>query len=452
MKKQIILSAITVGLLSSVSVQAADNIGEMFSKGKTSGEIRAFYINRDDNTKADKQIATAIGGHLKFQTAELNGLSFGVAGYTTNRILGNLEANDDGATRNTTLLGNDGKSYSILGEAYVKFDAKDMGTKTDITIGRQKLNTPLAGADDARMLPNLFEAYVLHNKDIDNTTLVAAHVTKMAAGSFANAYAGGIVGVAAGYTYSGDTAKYQGKFTNMGEWALGTGNSTSGVTAIAAIYKGNNYKVQAWDYYAHNILNAVYLQGDVNWNCLISDAIKPFAALQYINQSDVGNKLAGNVDSDFIGAKIGAKVGALTAYVAYSEQSDAKDNTAAGALSATTITPWGGMPAFTQGMVTRHMFIAGTKAKKVAATYNLKDLGVNATATAYYAQFDMDNNAGAGSLNNLDAQELGFDIKYHPAAVKNLLLRLRGNFPNNFTNVNGGRNWDEYRFIASYKF
>ncbi len=55
---------------------------------------------------------------------------------------------------------------------------------TNIKIGRQVLNTPLAGADDARMLPNLFEAAVLSNTDIENTTLIAAHVTRETVGTF----------------------------------------------------------------------------------------------------------------------------------------------------------------------------------------------------------------------------------------------------------------------------
>ena len=450
MKKQILLSALSIGLLSTVNVQAADNIAEMFSKGKTSGEIRMFYINRDDNTVVDKQIATAIGGHLKFQTAELNGLSLGVAGYTTNRILGSLEANDDGATRNTTLLGNDGKSYSILGEAYVQYNAKDLGTNTVVKIGRQKLNTPLAGADDARMLPTLFEAYVLQNNDIANTTIVAAHVTKIAPGSFANAYNGGIVAATAGYSAEpGNSALYQGKFTNMGTWAVG--EDTSGVTILGAKHKMGNIKLQAWDYYAHDILNAIYLQADVSWKCALSDSVKPFAAVQYINQSDIGKNYAGagnKIDSDFIGAKVGASAGNLKAYVAYSQQSKADAGT--NALNSSTISTWGGMPAFTQGMVTRHQFIAGTKAKKVAATYNFKEHGINLNATGYYAQFDMDSsNAIAASLNNITTKERGFDIKYYPASVENLLLRARANFPTDYVK---GREYDEFRLIASYKF
>ena len=444
MKKHIILSALTIGLLSSAN--AADNISTMFSEGKVSGEIRSFYINRDDNTKVDKQVATAVGGHLKYETAALNGISLGTAFYTTNRILKDLEAGP--STLNTTLLKNDGSSYSILGEAYIQYDAKDLGTKTTFKAGRQMLNTPLAGADDARMVPNLFEAYVLHNNDIANTTLVAAHVTKMAAGSFANAYNGGIVGATGGYTaVAGNTAAYQGEFTNMGTWAVG--KDTGGVTAVAAIYKNDNLKLQAWDYYAHDILNAIYLQADVSWKCLLSDSVKPFAAAQLIKQNDVGSQevknIGGNgeIDSTYYGLKAGAKIGNLTAYVAYSETG--KNSATDAAYKNAIITPWGGMPAFTQGMVTRHQFLAGTKATKVAATYKFD--GVNLSATGYYASFDMDANSGYGTART--AKEPGFDIQYKPASVKNLQLRLRGNFPTEFGN---GRDWDEYRFIVTYKF
>ena len=440
MKKHILLSAVTVGLLTSANVQAADSISTMFSEGKASGEIRAFYINRDDNTKADKQIASAIGGHLKYETGSLNGISLGTAFYTTNRILKSLES-DTASMLNTTLLRNDGKSYSLLGEAYVKYDAKNLGTKTTFKFGRQKLNTPLAGADDARMVPNLFEAYVMHNNDIANTTLVAAHVTKMAAGSFANAYNGGIVGATGGYSaVAGNTAAYQGRFTNMGTWAVG--QDTSGVTAVAAIYKKDNLKLQAWDYYAHDILNAIYLQADFKWNCLLTDSVKPFAAVQYINQNDVGSAFAGKVDSDYVGAKFGASIGNVKAYIAYSQQSDASAGTS---MENSTITPWGGMPAFTQGMVTRHQFLAGTEATKIAATYKFD--GINLSATGYHASFDMDANSGYGTART--AKESGFDIKYKPADIKNLQLRLRANFPTDFGN---GRDWDEYRFIVTYKF
>ena len=438
MKKHIGISVIAVGLLSSVNVYGAEDLSSMFSEGKASGQIRTFYINRDDNTKPDNQIATAIGGHLKFETADYKGLSFGTAFYTTNRILQDLES-DPASMLNTTLLKNDGSSYSILGEAYIQYKYENTAFKA----GRQKLDTPLTGSDDARMLPNLFEAYVLSNTDIENTTLIAAHVTKFAAGSFANAYNGGIVGATGGYTAKeGNTAKYQGEFTNMGTWAIG--QETDGVSTVGAIYKNDYATIQAWDYYGYDILNAVYAQADVKWKCLISDSVKPFAAVQLIKEDGVGSYMTKDVDSMYWGAKFGASIGGFKVFVAYSEQSKAA---AGDALNKSTITPWGGIPAFTQGMVTRHMFLAGTKASKVAATYNFKDNGVDLSATAYYATYDMDANSGYGAART--ATESGFDIKYNPALVKNLNLRLRGNFPTEFGD---NRDWNEFRFIANYNF
>jgi hypothetical protein len=174
-------------------------------------------------------------------------------------------------------------------------------------------------------------------------------------------------------------------------------------------------------------------------------SMKPFVAAQYLQQDAAGDKLAGEVDSNYWGLKAGASIDALTAYIAYSQQSDSDATTDAGRLLNSTITPWGGMPAFTQGMVTRHQFIAGTDAFKLAASYNFKDMGLK--AVAYYAEYDMDNNSGYGTART--TKEPGFDFIYKPAAVKNLQLRLRGNFPTDYAN---NVDWNEYRFIATYKF
>ncbi|MDD2905591.1 MAG: OprD family outer membrane porin [Sulfurimonas sp.] len=439
MKKQMKLSIIAVGVLSALSANAAEDLSSMFSEGKTSGQIRTFYINRDDTTKDDKQIATAVGGHLKFETAAYEGLSVGAALYTTNRILDDLETDSMGP--NTTLLKNDGSSYSLLGEAYLQYKRGN----TTFKGGRQKLDTPLAGSDDARMLPNLFEAYLLINTDLPNTTLIGGHVTSFAPGTFANAYNGDVLGATAGYTaVPGNTATYQGDFTNMGTWAVG--ERTAGVSVVSATYTGiENLKIQAWDYYAHNILNAVYGQADFSWKCLITDAMKPSLSAQIIKENGVGDKLGvDDIDSLYAAAQFSVKISDLTASIAYSEQSKAD---AGESLQKSTVSPWGGMPAFTQGMVTRHMFLAGTKATKVAATYDFKNMGANVKATAYYATFDMDENSGYST--DRVTKEPGFDVIYNPEAVKNLELRFRGNFPTEFAE---NRDWDEYRFIANYNF
>ncbi|CAA6824576.1 MAG: FIG01144323: hypothetical protein [uncultured Sulfurovum sp.] len=167
---------------------------------------------------------------------------------------------------------------------------------------------------------------------------------------------------------------------------------------------------------------------------------------QAINQSDVGDKLLGDVDSQYYAAKLGASTGALSAYVAYST-TDSHTGTTANTTNGGIIAPWAGMPAFTQGMVTRHMFLADTDTTKVAATYNFKNTGTDVKATAYHASFDV--GALATVAANTKSTESGFDIQYNPAGVKNLNLRLRANYPRDFV---AGLDWDEYRVIANYNF
>ncbi len=195
------------------------------------------------------------------------------------------------------------------------------------------------------------------------------------------------LGIVSGYG-AGTTLAQSGDFVNMGVVALGAGNKTDGVTAGAFIYKGiDGVTLQGWDYYAHDILNAVYLQADYGWKCLLNENVKMNASAQYIGQSEVGDALAGNVDSDYWAVKLGASSGALSAYMAYSQTGESGDTNL---MNGGIITPWGGMPAFTQGMVTRHQFFADTDSWKVAATYKLNDiLDADVKITGYYTSFDV---------------------------------------------------------------
>lgn len=446
MNKKLILSTVTIGLLGSLNVNAAEDLNGMFAQGKASGQIREFSISRSVDRSAATDYtrkANAIGGYLKYETADYSGLSFGTAFYTTNGFL-NDSPKTDYTQVDPTLLGKNNENYSMLGEAFIQYKAAN----TTFKAGRQKLDTPMLGSDDARMLPNLFEAYVLTNKDIANTTLTAAHVTKFAQGTFGRAYgAGGILGSTAGYS-SWDALNQVGEFKNMGAYAVN--KSTDGVSILSATYAmDKTLKVQLWDYFAHNIMNTIYGQADLSWKCLATDMVKPSLSVQMIKEDKVGDDLMGKIDSFYWAAKFDAKIQNFTASIAYSQtgENSSTDTAAQNAI----VSPWGGMPAFTQGMVTRHMFLAGTDAMKISGTYDFKDLGANVVATIYYANFDM---ADYNGYTYNDASESGFDIIYNPSIVKNLQLRLRANYADDF-NVNAAgatTSWDEYRFIANYNF
>ena len=454
MKKNIALSAVVLGVIGSTSIHAAEDLSSMFSEGKTSGQIREFSVDREYQGSAGNTThrrANAIGGHLKLETADFKGFTFGTAFYTTNGFLNDTDYTDLSKV-DPTLFGPGNENLSFVGEAYLNYSAG----KTNFRAGRQTLETPMAGGDDARMIRNLFEAYVITNKDIDGVTLTAGHIAGFSQGTFGRVYnaaanqPNALLSVTSGYSYV-DSRNQVGQFVNMGTYAVG--QKTDGVSVVSAVYTGvENLKVQLWDYYAYDLMNVIYGQADYSWTCLLSDSVKPYVAGQLIKEDNVGKKLAGDVNSMYLGAKIGAKVENFNAYVAYSQTtSNSAAEAAAGGTASAILTPWGGMPAFTQGMVTRHMFMAGTKATKATASYNWKGFGPNLSTAAYYASFDMSATSGYGIART--ATEAGYDIIYYPEAVKGLQLRTRANFPRSFyEGATGTTGWSEYRVIVNYNF
>ena len=473
LKNKIVLSATIASILKTVNVHAADTLDAMFLDGKISGQIRTFWVDREYQGTAGNDThrdAMAIGGNLKYETDEYHGFSIGAAGYTSNAILINSPRDDymraGTATRNDmTLLGSDNDNYVFLGEMYGQYKFAN----TTLKAGRQKMDTPLTGTDDARMVPNLFEAYMITNKDIADTTLVAGHLTAFAQGTFGRVYDHSLyrkhkatstsmmLSATSGYSFV-DSLDQTGDFTNMGEYA--TGQSTNGVSVFSATYTGiKGLKAQVWNYYAHDMLNSIY--GDVNYKFSLNDLVKPYVGGQIIKQNSVEDEVAGDIDSIYGAAKIGAEIESFDVSLAYSQMGE---NSEADLLGASTqnlkkgigqknsmITPWGGMPGYTQGMVTRHMFLAGTKAGKVEGSYNFKNLGANVIAKAYYTEFNMHKNSGYGLART--ASEAGFDVTYNSEFVKNLQLRVRGNYPRDFfEGAAGTTGWSEYRFIANYNF
>jgi len=410
--KKITLSVAALGLV--VNANAAEALATMFSEGKASGQIREYSVDRE------------------YQ-------SFGAAFYTTNGFLNHSDTTNTSLV-DETLFGPNNSNISYVGELYVNFKYENTSFKG----GRQKINTPMAAADDARMLPDLFEAYMLTNTDIKDTKITLGHITKFNQGTFGRVYAGfdniydgsneaaaranALLSVTSGYSYF-DADNQAGSFVNVGKYAFK--KQSAGVTVAALEYTGvENLKLQLWDYYFHDVINTVYAQADYSFGDVAGSGVKPYVAGQLIKQNSVGDKMAGDVDSLYMAAKIGAKIENFNASIAYSTLGkNSEDEKSIGTANA-VITPLGGIPAFTQGMVTRHMFLAGTDASKIAASYKFTEVAGKLLASAYYTSFDMDANSGYGIART--ASESGFDMIYNPELVKNLELRVRGNFPRDF--------------------
>ncbi len=169
MKKIIKLSLVTsLTLISSLS---AENLSEAFSNLKVKGEIKAEYSSSNflGNTSSDN--ITAIGGNLGIVTGEYYGFKAGITFQASSII-------DD--KNNNNVFANDlDASGAVLSEAYIDYSISN----TSLKVGRQYIYTPLIstaldGKSSESILKDSFEAYVLTNTDIPNTTLVAGYINK----------------------------------------------------------------------------------------------------------------------------------------------------------------------------------------------------------------------------------------------------------------------------------
>ena len=241
------LTALSIGLSSGASY--ATSFDESIKNAKTSGQVRLGYISVEPESSGSKTTsATVIGGKLKFETANWNGLQFAIAPYFSEK-LASLSGNPANNELNTDFLDSKGNSYAYLGEAYVNYTFN----QGSVRIGRQTIDTPFINTDEIRMHANTFRALWLNMGLSDNLVLDAGFVTQMA-----------------GFD-SGDS---QDQFKNA---------SNDGVSALGLTYKMKaHHTFQGWYYdfngkYSQTYLDAAYANGNFQ------------AGLQYSQYSEVKN-------------------------------------------------------------------------------------------------------------------------------------------------------------------
>jgi len=216
----------------------AGSSGSLFSKG---------------NSAADVALRVGVTGDLA------KGISFGMTGYAVttlgleNNLVSNTWTGAHGATFNGSSAGAQVNDQAWMGEAWV---AATLG-KTTAKLGRMSLDTPLAFSETWSVVPNTFEAAVLINQDIPDTTLVGAWVGK---GNGANALNGvGTLGI--------NNTPFAGVGIDGVVGAEAAQHTFANDGAYAAAVVNNSFKpltAQAWYYNVVNVADPYWLQADIN--------------------------------------------------------------------------------------------------------------------------------------------------------------------------------------------
>jgi len=436
------------------SLQGADSIGSWFEEGEVKGNVKYYYIE----TKKDKAggshtsaHANSIGGQLSYTTGDWAGFQTGVTFMTTNGFaLPNVvDASIIGRDNGVRLEGNPSgtiaqESFSVLGEAYLKYNYKDFTA----LYGRQVIKTPLIHAKEVRMLPSAVQgAFVEYNMPY-GTTLGASYLTHF-------------------------KQRTSNKFINIVEHALGadtrtvTGSDKGEVIVLDAHYHSDKTAVRVYNYYSDDFMNSLYL--DAAYQNKLDSGISYSASAEYINQTSIGHadeylNNAGSItggkqiDVDVISAKLGMGYKESKFSVAYSKVF--KDDNKHDSL----VLPWDGTPLLTnmitsndlfqsnygQALQADSLYIGGAQGIKVGYTQTYDFIGLEGFKTVL-AYLNVDNSKFEKDQHDYNAV-LAYGIGNFSLALKGIWVRNTMSVDKTGAIKAPNDKLTQYRVIANYKF
>ncbi len=390
-----------------------NSIADAFTHGKVKGLLRYSGQHRDSNyhvlqdaptdTSSEKvQAYSALGGYLGYETAPYYYTSVGATFYTSNPFLG---SNSDNRKGLGGLYEADGgqDSYHVLGEAFIKFQTKEHMVK----VGRQEMpDYRFVSLSNIRMTPFTHEGAVYENSSIEGLKLNFAYITQQKdrnAEKFQDMVRSARVELG-----SGGKSKIRGdydpaNFDSDGKYA----GKDKAMSMAGLIYGQDAWKVELWDYYVTDFINTFYCYGQYDFHP--SDAWKVTLAGQYANQQDVGEGVAGNVDTWFYGLKAqAASDNGMLFFVSYNEIEYNEESYDGG----TIFVRWGTPQMFNSFQV-QDSELAGTKSIGVGAQFDLGALGIlDSTVIRFrYADYDMPDNLYMTDARQ-DRTEATFDLRY----------------------------------------
>ncbi|NOQ30880.1 MAG: hypothetical protein GQ570_07130 [Helicobacteraceae bacterium] len=284
---------------------------------------------------------------------------------------------------------------------------------TTAKVGRQAIDTPLAFTETWNIAYNTFEAAVLLNTDLPNTTLVGAYV------GATNSSNNGTV-----TKNSSDGSSPFEKFGNtLAQQYLGTGTAVVGNGAYAAgIVNASipDTTVQGWYYAINQLANAYWLQGDTKISIVTLGA-------QY-SDIDPNGQLDALKNSTAYAFKAGVDLSGVALEAAYSstdEDGTLRVQNTAGTESKLYTEAWWNFEKVSQ---------PGTSSYKVTAAYDAS------FASLYALYVNADQKASNGDN---DLTEITLTATKSFGALESTLAYIS-------TEAKGTNNGDQYNTIQAY--
>jgi len=164
-----------------ITPKSVNSLSKVLTEGIFYGRLRSnsFLYNKKGNDDND-YVISAIGGSLIYRSAYFKGFGLTTAFYSSNNLIniGDVPFYKIKSAKDTFsryLVAKTG-SYSIntLGQIFLEYKID----KIDIKIGRFLFESMITSSNDSKMIPNAFEGVLFKSRNIFNTRLQVAYLTK----------------------------------------------------------------------------------------------------------------------------------------------------------------------------------------------------------------------------------------------------------------------------------
>jgi hypothetical protein len=394
--------------LSDEPKQLPENLNEIFIKGKLNGVFKTLYYQRIFDGDTPDRSTLAIGGNLNYETAPVYGFTVGI-GFKTSQ--GDYSNNNDEVYRGLLAFGEtpyDDKSYTALDEYFFRYTNWD----TQATLGAQGVDTPWLNGHDIRMTPKKYKGFSVINASIENVELHGYYLTDW------------LDWVAE------DWESITSAFT-------GDANDDAGALAVGAMWQIlPAMNIQAWNYYFRDIMNSFFLTA--NYTHTIGSDYILGADLRYLNQTDVGDQLAGSLGTYTTGGYISLE--AYGARLTLSYGTNGSDD---------LLDPFGQSKVI--ALQNLELDRADEDAYAVKLEYAFDNLGIDGLgAYVFFGSFDTPE---TGENASPDAIEIDFNLQYKLGGwFKNCSIRLRHAIIDQDEDIAGGEDWTDSRVYLVYTF
>lgn len=441
------LVAFVVAGLASSSFAASDTLADAFKNGKVTGELRAWYFDRDTGDQNNGTLAKgdadifSTGVMLSYVTDSLYGLSLGTT------FQGSYSPFADSDAKNlygTDMYG----SGAVLSEAYVTYT---LG-KTTAKVGRQFIASPLVNSSGSRMIKEAFQAAVLINTDLPDTTLVAGYSDRFQGRT--SDYDRSIAGEDSEMPSFKKEAVFYGTGTTAGSNVFGF----DGAYTAAAINKSITNLTLTGQYLFVNDVEFTE-GGDANVFYAEGNYVVPLSSMKLLFDVTYRGSRTSNetfdsfhVEGDMYQGRVGFKeLAGFNASFAYSTVSDDQSVLLGAGNGPTTYTA----PLIKGAEVTSG---ANTNAYKVEVGYDFSKVGVaGLKVLGQYAKINQDaHTAGAlatvlnGVAVDTESTYWEAQIAYDLPTIKGLTLSLE--YEDGQKETTTTVDSSEMRFRANYKF